>query len=1065
MVVDSGSSQTIVSAAFVREHLRECKQFRYKGGSVQTADDGVVEPDGVVMAEIEIGGHARIHPFVVFPNLPVPILLGTDWLHQTGAHVDFGLQTISFADSMVPVTCRVVQHHTPAQLRILQTTVLPPQSGTWVPVSTLSNHTFAAIPSAMVGVSGDRYCMEMRGITTPQAFYTLRHGKTNIFLVNTTAQSIRLRPSNTVAMAYPDAPAPEQLQPLNDHVYDLAGSSQKGGEALSEHCVLLARMSACATFLGISQTAMLADELLLVKETAEKNVDEWGKVRDERVKLLMKTKPDSQNRMKWVQDFSQKCYLAVMGNPNADTPSPPVGKDPNPEMASEVYTPDEIIQAVRNYYGDRIELDPASNKLANKGVGAKQYFTRETDGLQQPWHARRIFVNPPFADMSKWVPKILQESKTLINSREKEMFVLVPYRETAWFKDLFPEATLAMLPHKKHLFWSPEKGKLSIRDPLMLLYFGPQKKIALVTRHFQDLFLVTQPKERLEKGSYYKSSDSMEDEPVPSTIPIPEGYDPITHVGSIGKDKVVTDEQRSRLETLIRKFPDVVNPSPGHCRVGGARVETGNAKPINLPLRRLSPAQQEEASKQIQEMLEMGLICPSTSPWAAGIVLAPKPDGSWRFCIDYREINKVTVRDSYPLPRVDEYLHALEQNTWFSVMDLNAGFWQVPLHPEDAPKTAFLSHDGLFEWIRMPMGLTNSPAIFQRVMDLAFAGMTWRNLLVYVDDVLIMSPSFDQHLEDLEEAFMRLIDIDMTIKPKKCHFVCGKLKYLGHLVTEEGIRPNPEKVKAIKEMPFPDSPEKMASFLGLVSYYRDYIKGCSSIAEPLQEMAKLVPSEYPKEPSDKQKEAFRKLCDALINEDCVLIKPGFTKPFILQTDASNYGLGAVLTQRDANGKERVISYASRTLLKAERKWHTHELEALAAIWGCEHFRPYLIGRKFLLETDHHSLQWLRDQRRPGRLERWVLRLAEYDFDVKHRPGKDNGNAESDGPLRNPVEYDPEDEEKLNNLSEALPAEPFSFYVREYHRHQREWKRKELNEIKENERLKAFYLLDAALVAQ
>jgi hypothetical protein len=255
----------------------------------------------------------------------------------------------------------------------------------------------------------------------------------------------------------------------------------------------------------------------------------------------------------------------------------------------------------------------------------------------------------------------------------------------------------------------------------------------------------------------------------------------------------------------------------------------------------------------------------------------------------------------------------------------------------------------------------------------------------------------------------------------------------------------------------------MSSFLGLVSYYRDYIKGCSSIAELLQEMVQLTPSEYPKEPSDKQKAAFAQLCDALTDEDCVLIKPDFNKPFILQTDASNYGLGAVLTQRDTKGKERVISYASRTLLKAKRKWHTHELEALAALWGYEHFRPYLIGRKFLLETDHHLLQWLRNERRPGRLERWVLRLAEYDFDIRHRPGKDNGNE--DGPSCNPIEYDPDDEEKLRENSEALRAEPFSFHVCEHHRRRRAWQKNKLDEKKETEQLQAFFLLDAALMAQ
>jgi len=231
----------------------------------------------------------------------------------------------------------------------------------------------------------------------------------------------------------------------------------------------------------------------------------------------------------------------------------------------------------------------------------------------------------------------------------------------------------------------------------------------------------------------------------------PVDYDPVEHV-KIGEKRELTTEQRRILEELIRKNKQVVNPNPGLCRVAGARIETAEAKPINLPLRRTSPAQRIEIEKQVKELLDLGMIKPSTSPWAAGIVMAPKPDGSWRFCVDYRMLNQVTVRDSYPLPRVDEYLHAMEGNTWFSVMDLNSGFWQIPLHPEDSKKTAFLSHAGLYEWVRMPMGLMNSPAVFQRVMDLAFAGMKWRNLLVYVDDVLVMSPSFEKHIEDLQET-------------------------------------------------------------------------------------------------------------------------------------------------------------------------------------------------------------------------------------------------------------------------------------------------------------------------
>ena len=690
------------------------------------------------------------------------------------------------------------------------------------------------------------------------------------------------------------------------------------------------------------------------------------------------------------------------------------------EYASELYTKSGTISAIRSYFGGVIELDPASCAVANRTIRARRFFTKEMDGLKQDWSANRIFVNPPFCDLKQWTEKIKYEAGVLHNGKPKEMFVIVPCRETEWMKELLPSTTAVLMPHKRMQFWSERKDNIYIRDATFVLYFGPKENLDSVTHRFQNEYTVMKPQGVNTGGTMYTP-----DLVVTPDLSTPVDYDPVEHV-KIGEKRELTDEQRRTLEELIRKNKKVVNPNPGLCRVAGARIETAEAKPINLPLRRTSPAQRIEIEKQVKELLELGMIKPSTSPWAAGIVMAPKPDGSWRFCVDYRMLNQVTVRDSYPLPRVDEYLHAMEGNTWFSVMDLNSGFWQIPLHPEDSKKTAFLSHAGLYEWVRMPMGLMNSPAVFQRVMDLAFAGMKWRNLLVYVDDVLVMSPTFERHVEDLQEAFDRLEALGMTVKPKKCQFACGEIKYLGHLLTIDGIKVNPEKVRAIKEMQWPDSPEKMSSFLGLVSYYRDFVKRCSDVCEPLNLVSKMSNKEYPKEPTPEQLASFNELKDQLTAEDNVLIRPDFEKMFYLQTDASEYGLSAILTQKDEQGRDKVVSYASRTLVKPERKWHSHELEALAAIWGCEHFRPYLVGRKFILQTDNSSITWLLKQVKPGRLQRWILRIQEFEYDIEHRPGKSNGNA--DGPSRNPVPYLPEDEARLEELAYGLPIEPMSMMI-------------------------------------
>jgi hypothetical protein len=377
------------------------------------------------------------------------------------------------------------------------------------------------------------------------------------------------------------------------------------------------------------------------------------------------------------------------------------------------------------------------------------------------------------------------------------------------------------MPHKKTTFWTKDRDRVSIRDPIVLMYFGPEDRLGELSAHFQDEFTIMRPMGSTSIGSMWtppKIGEKLDNRD--------QEYDPVPAV-QIGVGKTLTSDQRSIMETLLRKYKHIVNPKPGVCRVAGARIDTGSSKPINLPLRRTSPAQRADLEKELKELQELGIIRPSVSPWAAAVVLVKKPDGSWRFCVDYRELNKVTVRDSYPLPRVDDYLHAVEGNIWFSIMDLTSGFFQIPIHPDDVKKTAFITHAGLFEFTKLPMGSKISPPVFQRVMDMAFAGMKWRNLLVYVDDVLVMSPTFERHIDDLEEAFKRLENIGMTVKPSKCKFACGEIKYLGHLITEEGIRPNPEKVRAIKEMPWPDSAEKMSSFLGLVSYYRAFIENCN----------------------------------------------------------------------------------------------------------------------------------------------------------------------------------------------------------------------------------------------
>jgi hypothetical protein len=294
----------------------------------------------------------------------------------------------------------------------------------------------------------------------------------------------------------------------------------------------------------------------------------------------------------------------------------------------------------------------------------------------------------------------------------------------------------------------------------------------------------------------------------------------------------------------------------------------------------------------------------------------------------------------------------------------------------------------------MPFGLTNAPATFQRFMDATLAGLKRQCLLVYLDDVTIFSPTFEQHMTDLREVFGRLREVNVQLKASKCHFFQSEIKYLGHVVSRHGIATDPDKVKAIAELKSPKDASELRTFLSMCSYYRKFIHRFAELCGGLFELTHLgTPFVW----TDAEERAFCDIKQRLVNAP-ILAHPNFEHPFIVQTDASDHGLSAVLVQR-FDMQERVITYLSRTMQAAEKKWDTREKEALAIIWACESLRPYLIGSKFIIETDHSSLVWIKNTKTPARLVRWACRLAEFDYEVLHRPGKANANAEGLSRLR------------------------------------------------------------------
>lgn len=395
--------------------------------------------------------------------------------------------------------------------------------------------------------------------------------------------------------------------------------------------------------------------------------------------------------------------------------------------------------------------------------------------------------------------------------------------------------------------------------------------------------------------------------------------------------------------------------------------------------------------KEIEKMLAVGRIRPSYSPWASPVTLATKKNGSYRFCIDYRAVNRVTKTDAYPLPRIDELLERYETSKWFTSLDLAAGFHQVEMAEEDKEKTAFICSLGLYEFNVMPFGLKNAPGTFQRVMNKVLYEYIGDFVEVYVDDIMIHSKNFEEHIEHVEKVLQKLKENNLVIKLKKSRFCTQQIEFLGHEIGKDGVKPNKKKTEAIDRIKEPQTIKELRSFLGLCSYYRRFIKEFAKKARPLY---KLLEKDTKYEWTNDQQEAFEILKQCLIKNP-ILSHPNFDKEFILITDASMEGLGVILAQKNEEDKECVIAYASRSTNKAERNYPITDLECLAIVYGVEYFHKFLINKKFRIITDHAALKHLINDRIPkGRRARWIMKLQQYEFNVEHRPGKKNSNADA-----------------------------------------------------------------------
>lgn len=460
---------------------------------------------------------------------------------------------------------------------------------------------------------------------------------------------------------------------------------------------------------------------------------------------------------------------------------------------------------------------------------------------------------------------------------------------------------------------------------------------------------------------------------------------PKVELFSVSDQGELHSDQLKSLNEVVSKYLGSDNGKLGCTKLVQHVIRTTSA-PIKQRSYRMNPIMQKYIDAELKNMLEAGIIEPSNSPWSSPVLLVPKKDGSFRFCVDFRKLNQVSLRDSYPLPYMSAILESLRDARFLSSIDIKSAYWQIELEENSKQYTAFsIPGRGLFHFKRMPYGLHNGPATWQRFVDKVLGPELEPYCFVYLDDVIIATPDFDTHLKTLREVLERLTNAGLTLNKEKCQLCLPELRYLGYIVNRQGLSVDPEKVNAILRIKAPATVKQVRSLLGLIGWYRRFIPNFAELVAPLSSLLKKNRRFEWTEECSKSFEAVRNL---LVSAP-ILSCPNFDKPFMVQTDASAYGLGAVLSQKCEDG-DRVISYLSRALTRQEQNYSTTERECLAVIWAVEKLRPYLEGQKFTVVTDHHSLVWLQNLKDPvGRLARWALRLQSYDYEIIHRKGKEH----------------------------------------------------------------------------
>ena len=447
----------------------------------------------------------------------------------------------------------------------------------------------------------------------------------------------------------------------------------------------------------------------------------------------------------------------------------------------------------------------------------------------------------------------------------------------------------------------------------------------------------------------------------------------------------MSDSQKAELNEVLTEFADVFSDKPGKTNETKHEIKLNpGTRPIKLSPYRVSETRADTIRKELEDMLELGVIEPSSSPWSAPVILIPKPDKTYRFCVDYRRLNDVTVTDAFPMPRIDDLIDKVGKAKFLTKLDLSKGYWQVPLDEEAVPISAFVTPFGHFQWKYMPFGLKNAPATFQKLVQKVLLGLD-KFTAAYLDNILIFSSNWHEHICHIREVLKRIRHAGLTLKSSKCAFANAEVDYLGHTIGLGKVAPREAKVLALQNFPRPHNKKQLQSFIGLASYYRKFLPHFAHITacltNLLQKGKKFIWD-------DEAETAFLDLKSRMISRT-ILKPPDFTLPFCIAVDASDVAVGACLFQV-VDGIEHPVAYYSKKLNAHQRNYSVVEKEVLALILSTRTFSVYLDSNTVTVFSDHSPLQFLnRMANHNQKLLRWALELQQYSLVIKHRPGARN----------------------------------------------------------------------------